>query len=231
MLQQPPTYHLGPEFDRELGDFVQGFLTDGFKRFGAEFENLDAFITRAKADRSDRTDHDLRRSAKELYLLEAVSFKIYDQINREAFNKAKDTLIILPDCLSLHNPDCRKTDGEWGDECLMCTPECQAYEVCEVADRYGVKAVYSKRKLSEQIEHYAQGATDLAVIGVACLMMLANGMRTAVELGVPARGVLLNYTGCEHWNEQPFASAFQLERLEAILEEKYGARDQASDDR
>jgi len=114
---------------------------------------------------------------------------------------------------------------------MRCLPECQAFKVCELADHYGVKAVYSKRKLSEQIEYYSSRSGDLAVIGVACLMMLANGMRTAAEFGVPARGVLLNFTGCEHWNEQAFASAFQLERLEAILEEKYGPGNQAPDNR
>ena len=107
MTIQPPTYQLGPHFDGELSKFVRQFLTNGFERFAGEFANLEAFIAKAKADHSDRTDHNLRRSAKELYLLEAVSFKIYDQLNREAFNKAKNTLIILPDCLSLHNPDCR----------------------------------------------------------------------------------------------------------------------------
>ena len=46
--------------------------------------------------------------------------------------------------------------------------------------------------------------------------------RTAAEVGVPARGVLLNFCGCDHWNDKPFASEFDMAWLEAILEEKYG---------
>jgi hypothetical protein len=229
MVWKPPTYHLGPDFDRKLTEFVAEFLRKGFDTFSEEFANLEEFIARANADTSGRSDGDLRRTEKEQYLLEAVSFKIYDQLNREAFNKAKDTVIILPDCLSLHNPNCLKTDEKWGDRCQQCVDECQANQVTELAERYGIECVFSKRKLEEQMEHYADRSGNLGVIGIGCLMMLANGMREAHEVGVPARGVLLNFTGCEHWNDQPCASEFPLSQLEAILKEKYGKELSPSD--
>lgn len=225
MKHRAPTYRLGPDFNEKLAEFRRKFLDEGFSLFAGEFANLDAFIKAAEEDRSDRQDKKLRRTPREKYLLEALSFKIYDELNREAFNRAKDTLIVLPDCLSLDNPDCLKTDEPWGDRCQQCDPECQAFDVSEIAARYGLEVVYSKRKLSEQIEHYAGHSGDLAVIGVACILMLASGMRAAAEVGVPARGVLLNFTGCEHWNDEPFASQFPREQLEAILEEKYGQAD------
>ena len=222
MKHRAPTYFLEPDFNRKLSEFTQEMLERGFSIFSKEFAKLDEFIAAAEADQSDRQDKSLRRTPREKYLLEALSFKIYDELNREAFNRAKDTLIVLPDCLSLDNPDCLKTDEPWGDRCQQCDPDCEAFEVSEIAERYGLEVVYSKRKLSEQIQHYADRSGDLAVIGVACILMLASGMRAAAEVGVPARGVLLNFTGCEHWNDEPFASQFPLKQLEAILEEKYG---------
>ena len=223
MPQQRPVYELGVDFYDRLETLVSKFLDDGFEYFGREFDNLDAYIDRANADIRGRNEHKLRRTAKEKYLLEAVAFHIYDSINREAFNRAKDTLIVLPDCFSLHNPDCLKTDEKWGDRCMECTPDCQAAQACEIGRKYGVECVFSKRKLEQQLEHYAERSGDLAVIGIGCLMMLASGMRTASDVGVPSRGVLLNFPGCEHWNDEPFASKACLERLEDILEEKYGA--------
>jgi len=230
MTHRAPTYRLGPDFSDKLERFRRQVLEGGFSLFAEEFSGLDDFIARASGDSSDRQDKRLRQTPREKYLLEALSFKIYDELNREAFNRAKDTLIVLPDCLSLDNPDCLKTDEPWGDRCQQCDPECTAFKVSEIADRFGLEVVYSKRKLSEQIEHYADRSGSLAVIGVACILMLASGMRSAAEAGVPARGVLLNFTGCEHWNDEPFASRFPVEQLEAILEEKYGQADQATDD-
>jgi hypothetical protein len=225
MSKRPPTYRLGPEFYDKLQSFAERFVADGYSVFSGEFAQLDGFIAGAIADTSTRDDHNLRRSAKEKYVLEAVSFWIHDQINREAFNRTKDTLIVLPDCLSLDNPDCQKIDRKWGEECQQCRPDCQAYRIHEIADRYGARVVFSKRKLAEQIEHYADGSPDLGIVGIACLIMLAEGMRKAAEANVPARGVLLNFSGCEHWNDQPCASEFTMQRLTTILEEKYGHRD------
>lgn len=221
MSHRVPTYRLGPNFDSKLTDFVAKFISEGFDCFKTEFGGLDDFIRMARADKSKRDDHRIRRSAKELYLLEAVSFKIYNELNREAFNRAKNTLIIIPNCLTLHNADCLKSDDEWGDQCQRCVDHCQADQICEVADRYGIEVVFSKKKLSEQLEHFEKETGDMAVIGVACLMMLSAGMRRAAEMDIPARGVLLNFTGCDHWNDEEFASEMYLDRLEVILREKY----------
>ena len=218
----PPTYQLGPGFDGRLELFLDRFLKDGMAHFAGEFGAIDRFLTRAKADQSPRDDHDLRRTSKDDYLLSLLTIALLNRQNRESFNRTKETLIIMPDCLSLHNPDCLKEDGKWGDQCLGCTPSCQMALVQELADNYGATCLFSKRKLAEQIEHFAGESKNLGVIGIACILMLAEGMQTAAEAGIPVRGVLLNFCGCEHWNDEPFASEFELDKLKQILEEKYG---------
>jgi hypothetical protein len=221
MERRPPTYSLGPDFRHKLVRFRNRIIEEGFAEFAGEFANLDDFICRAWAEES--SENRLRRTPKNKYLMELLAFSVYDEINREAFNKTADTLIILPDCLSLDNPDCEKVDGKYGDMCQQCLPDCGAYRVMELAERYHAEVAFSKRKLSEQLEHYADKLADVGVIGIACVIMLAEGMRTAADVGVPARGVLLSFSGCEHWNDQPFASQFAMEWLEEILREKYGS--------
>lgn len=219
---RPPTYQLGPDFDTKLTSFVNALLSAGADIFRPEFQQIEEFVKRAEADTSKRDDHDLRRTPRQMYLLEAIAYKLYDQTNREAFNKTKDTLIIVPDCLTLHNPDCEKNDGRHGDQCALCTPECQVFGIERLAEKYGATVLFSKRKLEEQLKYHAKKSESFGVIGIACLLMLANGMRTCIELGLPVRGVPLNFCGCEHWNDEPFASQFPIERLQQILEEKYG---------
>lgn len=222
MTPTPPTYKLGSDFHDKLDAFVHDLFSSGYSRFPGVFDRIDTFVETAAQDQSDRDDHELRRTPKQFYLLEAINYRVYDKHNRKLFNATGDTLIILPDCLSLHNPDCEKTDGKWGDECMECTPECQTYQVAQLAAGYGAQVFYSKRKLGEQLTHYKDRRRNLGVIGVACLLMLADGMRTAMDLGLPVRGVPLDFCGCDHWNDTPFASEFPMKRLEAILKEKYG---------
>ncbi len=224
MDSKHPTYRLGPDFNLKLDKFVKDFIAAGFTTFSEEFDRIEGFVQRAGDDRG-RDDSDLRQTKKEKYLLEMVAFKIYDELNREKFNKSKNTLVIMPDCLSIHDKECEKVEKEYGSFCKRCLPTCQAYQIGDLAGKYGLKIAFSKRKLTEQIEYFAGKMEDLSVIGIACVMMLASGMRTAAEVGVPARGVLLNFTGCEHWNDEPFASEFAFSSLKAILEEKYGPRD------
>ncbi len=226
---RPPTYHLGPDFEEKLSSFVNALESASADIFASEFEQVERFVEGANADKSEREDHLLRRTPAKLYLLEAIAFKTYDKVNAESFNRTKETLIILPDCLSLHNPDCSKVDSTWGDICRGCTPDCQADQVVQLASKFGARTIFSKRKLSEQLEHFDKQSESLGVIGVACLLMLAEGMRTAMKLGIPVRGVPLDYCGCEHWNDQPFASAFPMAQLQKMLEEKYGNEDPSAD--
>jgi len=221
MERRIPTYYLGDDFRERLTSFVGTVLSEGLQFFEEEFARIDNYIRAA-----DNDDHgeSLRHTDKATYLLELLAFKIYDERNRDAFNKAEKTLIVMPDCLSLHNADCEKVETRWGDVCKRCCETCQAYEIGELARRYGLKIIFSKRKLEKQLAHFQETMGDIGVIGIACIKMLASGMRTAAEVGVPARGVLLNFSGCEHWNDQPCASEFSRRWLQDILEEKYGPR-------
>ncbi len=220
------TFRLGDDFYDKLSDFTDKFLSDGYALFEKEFANIDVFLEKARADQSDRNDKDFRLNPKEKYLLEAVYYEIMDRINREAFNQAKHTVIILPDCMALMQNKCKKVRTRYGKTCDQCVPNCEINKINQLAQKYDIKCYFSKRALTEQIEKIKKDKKSLSVIGIACLLTLASGMRSAREAGVPARGVFLNFTGCEHWaDDKPIVTETTISRLEAILEEKYGPKD------
>jgi len=221
MKPPAPTYCLDESFRFKLRKFLNEFPDDGINCFSNEFKNIDSFVERALEDNRDRDDHELRRSRKDKYLLELVSFHNYDKYNRQAFNETDDTLIIMPHCLSLDYSDCLKEDTDYGEECRQCDHNCQASNIVDLAEKYGATVLFSKKKLSQQLEHFQENLNNPGVIGVACILMLAEGMRSAAKIGLPARGVLLKWTGCDHWNDEPFSSGVTIEWLEEILKEKY----------
>ncbi len=224
MTPRIPTYHLDKDSTDKLEQLVRQFLASGFATFANEFSRIDAFMEKVKCEAPDRDAHDLRLTTKAEYLLEMVAFKIYDERNREAFNRTKGTLIVMPDCLSIHDTPCEKVEKWYGSICKQCQASCQSSQIVKLAASYRAKAVFSKRKLERQLKYYrTKMGGDIGVIGVACVLMLASGMRTAEELDIPARGVLLNFSGCGHWNDEPNASEMTLASLRAILEEKYGS--------
>ena len=226
MERNIPTYHLREDFRARLDDFTQQVLSEGYEFFAREFSQIDAYVERALKDDHGKS---LRTTDKATYLLELLAFSIQDKRDRDAFNKASKTLIVMPDCLSLHNANCEKVDTPYGDVCKRCVQTCQGFGITDLAAKYRCKVIFSKRKLTHQLEHYRETMGDYGVIGVACIKMLATGMRTAAEVDIPARGVLLNFSGCEHWNDEPCASEFSMAWLDDILKEKYGERTEKTD--
>jgi len=229
MAEKPTiTFRIGEGFYDKLDAFTKKFLNEGLELFADEFKNIDGYYLNALNDKSDRTDLNFRRSPKQLYLVEAMYYQVFDYINRDAFNRAKDTVLILPDCMSLLGDKCERKRKRLGKVCTRCVPNCDINKIMQVADKYKVDGYFSKRALTEQLGKIKKTKPSLGVIGISCILTLASGMRSAKEAGVPARGVFLNFTGCEHWADKPFATETMIDRVEAILEEKYGIPDSAS---
>lgn len=107
----------------------------------------------------------------------------------------------------------------------VCDDSCTLGRITVTATRYGVDGFSSDREHERQPAALKRGRyRDLSVIGVACVWILANGMRTAEEAGVPSQGVLVDYCGCEHWLDDPVVTAAAVERVEQILRDKARAR-------
>jgi hypothetical protein len=227
MKEKPTiTFRLGDDFYDKLERFTKKVLDDGFELFEKDLQNIDAFYEKAVNDTSRRHDHAFRRAPKHIYLIEALYYQIFETVNREAFNEAKHTVLILPDCLALMGDKCKRKKTKYGNICTRCVPNCQINQIMQIADWYNVEGYYSRRALTEQIQKIKKGKPSLAVIGISCILTMASGMRSAREAGVPSRGVFLNLTGCEHWADKPFPTETTVERVKAILEEKYGLPDQ-----
>lgn len=229
------TYRIEDDFYKKLEKFTQKTIDEGLKLFENEFANIDSFYTGTFNDKPNRSDHNFRQTARPFYLIEAMYYQIFDDHNREAFNKADKTFIILPDCLSYLGDKCKREKTDLGKVCTRCVPKCQINQIMEIADRYDVKGYFSKKALTEMLTHIKEAEktkkteeSTLSVIGISCLLTLASGMRSAKEAGIPSRGVFLNFTGCDHWADKPFATETAVDRVKIILEEKYGLPDSST---
>ena len=223
------TYRIENDFYEKLQKFTQKTLAEGYKLFENEFANIDSFHKKILDDKPNRSDRNFRRTAKPFYLIEALYYQVFDNVNRDAFNKAQKTVIILPDCLSYMGEKCKRKRTKLGKICTRCVPKCQINQIMEIADNYNVKGYFSKRALVEQLTKIKEAEkSTLAVIGISCLLTLASGMRQAKEAGLPSRGVFLNFTGCEHWADKPFTTETAVDRVKSILEEKYGIPDSST---
>jgi hypothetical protein len=217
-----PTYDL-----RELGDgldiyarldrFADRFLELGLEELGAAFTRVPEFAARAALE-AGRDEEFYRRTTRERYLAEIAAVVIMGRQHWPRFAARRDAVVILPDCLRIDADRCRReADGACGTRCADCDPDCRAGRISAVAAAHGVPAYFAERERAAQFGALRRAHPDLALLGVACIWMLAKGMRDAEEAGIPSQGVLLSYSACEHWSDAPATTDAVVERVAELL--------------
>jgi hypothetical protein len=223
-----PTYDL-----RELGEglaiyerldrLAERFLELAETEVGGAFSRVPAFVARAMQD-DGRGDELYRRTTRERYLVELLACVVMGRQFWPEFAARRDTVLILPDCLRRQGGECKRKSTRFGTRCTACDPECAICRMTIAAARHGGAAYFADMDHEKQFRALLRGPyRDLSVLGVACIWMLASGMRAAEAAGVPSQGVLLNYCGCEHWCDEPMVTGAVVERVEAILAAKAAA--------
>ncbi len=217
-----PTFDLrelgsGLEIYRRLDRLADSFLELAAAEVGAAFTRVDDFAASA-AREQDRNEEWYRRTTRERYLAELTSIVIMGRQFWPRFAARRQVVVILPDCLRIDWDSCkREADGPCGTRCMSCNPECVAGRIADVAEEHGAVAYFAERERAAQFGAWRKAYPDLALLGVACIWMLAKGMRDAEEAGIPSQGVLLNYSACDHWAEAPETTDAVVERVEEIL--------------
>lgn len=224
-----PTYDL-----RELGEglaiyerldrLADRFLELAEAEVGKAFARVPAFVARARQE-AGRDEEYYRRTTRERYLVELLACVVMGRQHWPEFAKRRDTVLILPDCLRRQGSACKRKGTRFGTRCTACDPECAVCRMTVAAARHGAAAYFADMDHEKQFRALKRGPyRDLSVLGVACIWMLASGMRAAEAAGVPSQGVLLNFCGCEHWCDEPMVTGAVVEQVEAILVSKAAER-------
>jgi len=220
-----PTYDLrelgeGLEIYERLDGLADRFLELADAAVGCAFSRVPEFVERARREEG-RHDATYRRTTRERYLVELLACVVMGRQFWLEFVKRRDTVLILPDCLRRQGDACKRKRTRYGTRCTACDPECAICRMTVAAARHGAAAFFADMDHEKQFRALRRGPyRDLSVLGVACIWMLANGMRAAEGAGVPSQGVLLNYCGCEHWCDEPMVTDAVVERVEALLAAK-----------
>ena len=217
----PPTYDLralgsGLEIYRRLDRGADRMLDAARAEVGAAFVNVPAFAARAATETGREEEH-YRRTTAERYLAELFACVVMGRQFWPRFRACRDPVVLLPDCLRLDAERCRREECDEGTRCAACDPDCLAGRISAVAESHGAAAYFAVRERGHQFGAIKRRHPDLAVLGVACIWMLASGMRDAEAAGIPSQGVLLNYAACDHWADPPHVTDAVVARVDEIL--------------
>jgi uncharacterized protein len=229
----PPTYDLrelgeGPAIGERLERCADRMLAVAAEEVGGAFARVPAFVERARSA-SDRRGESYRFTTRERYVAELLACIVMNRQFWPEFVARRDTVLILPDCLRRRGEACERKDSRYGTRCTACDETCAVGRMTVTAAKRHAGAFFAVRDHGKQLRRLQRGRySDLSVIGVACVWMLARGMREAEDAGVPSQGVPLNYCGCEHWADEPCVTDTVVGRVGEILDAKARGRQVAA---
>ncbi len=218
-----PTYFLQPDFSERLDSFHEEFIELARRYFGSETSRIESYVERCKNDR-ERDGFTWATFSPEFYFAELAAIAVMNQSMWDDFCRAKQTIIFIPDCLSLMGDRCKRKGEKFLEECDQCVPNCVVNKIVALREKYNFREVFAYRDQTEQFKIVKEKYKSVGFLGIACILMLAEGMRSSMQSGIPAHGVPLQYCGCEHWVDKPFSTDTDLAKIERVLKAKAECR-------
>ncbi len=179
---------------------------------------LPAFL---KALPPEHQDNETFTISERGYHLRMLHIEVMNRVMRHDFHKAKNKVVILPHCLrDFREEVCQFKPGDVDYVCRGCTEECYINQTGSWLSQYPEYHLYIavERDLEKVFELARQRYEDTALLGVACVPELYQGMRLARKMGIPAQGVLLNYNRCQRWMGVAHFTSFNLKQLQMIVD-------------
>jgi uncharacterized protein len=155
------------------------------------------------------------------YHLNMVGAEILNRAWRRGFLGCRRYVVVMPGCARLRSDeDCRATRGATEIRCSHCTLGCTISKATRLAERMGSEsvAVIHGTDFSRFLASDTLTGSDVGIVGVACASGLVGAGWRARAKGLAAQCVLLNASGCHHWQSVASPTSFDLAELGRILD-------------
>jgi hypothetical protein len=212
----PPTYLLDSNFGEKLRVFGDEFVAFAKSRFSNEMSRVCSYVQEYRKN-PIQDGFTWGAFPEEFYFAELTTIAILNKALWDDFCRADHTVIFIPDCLSLMKDKCKRKGVEYMEQCDRCVPNCAVNKIVSLKENFEFFEVFTYREMKDQFKVLKDKFKSVSFFGVACILMLAEGMRSSMADGVPAHGVPLAYCGCEHWAKEPFPTDTDLAEIERVL--------------
>lgn len=220
----PPTYFLDSTFPEKSRKLKDDFLRLARDCFHTEMANVRGYVERSRKS-PVQEGFDWAKFPEEFYFVEIVTIAVLNDALWDDFCRADHTIVFIPDCLSLLGDKCKRRGEEYLEHCDQCVPNCTVNKIVSLKEKYDFREVFTYREMKDQFDLLKKKYKSVSFFGIACILMLAEGMRMSMQNGVPSHGVPLSYCGCEHWVGKPVPTDTDVAGVESVLRLKAAYRE------
>ena len=158
-------------------------------------------------------------TSREQYHLYMLEVELTNRINISEFRKAGRKVALLPYCLQDFTVDCKSEKSGFDYQCRHCSAGCFQNHASNILKSNDIESYIW---MSGNMKNLAKGTLSekksFAVLGIACLPELINGMRDCDKNSIPVVGLPLNANRCIRWFGKFFPNSVDLAELSRLVE-------------
>lgn len=207
---------------REIVGFAIDFGRTSEERLGRSTQRVDNFLGWTLPLRPAREDT-VQCSRKRIeYHFNMVGAELLNRAWRREFQACARHVVVLPGCArARQDARCKAQRNETELHCAHCTSGCMVSRATRAAQASGAEAiaVLHGSDFGRFLSSPRLSGGDVGIVGVACVPGLVGAGYRARNRGLPAQCVLLDFSGCAHWLDQPKPTTLDLGDLARALEQ------------
>ena len=147
-----------------------------------------------------------------------IEFELVNRINNESFLKSNYRIALLPYCLRETQAECKAKPDEIDFVCKGCLKTCQINKLSRLLRENDVEPyIWKTAKLKPLFRKLIKQHGNIGVMGIACIVELAWGMRLCMKAGLPVVGIPLNANRCARWMDGFYETSVDLEAIGKLL--------------
>jgi hypothetical protein len=157
-------------------------------------------------------------STREQYYLFMIEIELTNRLNKSDFINCNYKIALLPYCLREMLSDCKSVTDEIDYYCIGCSRSCYINKISTILKEYDIHPyIWRTSRLKSLVRKLTLKYGSVGIMGIACIVELANGMRSCRKAGIPVVGIPLNANRCIRWMGDFYENSVDLDELKLLV--------------
>ncbi len=157
-------------------------------------------------------------STREQYYLFMIETELTNRLNKAEFLNCNYKIALLPYCLREMLSDCKSIADEVDYYCIGCSKNCYINKISTILKEHDIHPyIWRTIRLKSMIRKFSEKYGNVGIMGIACIVELANGMKSCRKAGIPVVGIPLNANCCIRWMGDFYENSVDLDELKLLI--------------
>ncbi len=157
-------------------------------------------------------------STREQYYLFMIEIELTNRLNKAKFLGCNYKIALLPYCLREMKSECKSVQDEIDYFCKRCSNKCYINKISAILKEHDIHPyIWRTIRLRSLIKKLVHKYGSAGIMGIACIVELARGMRSCLKAGVPVVGIPLNANRCIRWMGDFYENSVDLDELKSLV--------------